>query len=448
MPRKLVCVFGTEFYRDHARLLAKYMVYNKKEQLVYYAGCDVPLAVETPPPKSSGFMGFLKRKSSVAQKESPPPYTQALSDTYGFLSKHYQPEDEIILFPITGLEEDWTVLCAAARALVEHLEAGTEPPRVAANPDPAIDKDRDIFGDRPQVESPNNILGKRIESRLAIVYRSTEPVTEINNLLLQEFPLSVKQIFTFSWSSGRENYCNTFRDSAGQVTSREVCYFKDIQWHVPVVANATMSFIAYQHTHTKAWRSVKPSTPRTLTSLPAPLIPECPPSPVIVSPTAPRKLGFTFRFGRKQTSNPRSSSLPNPRTSRRSSTLMSGYTTARRSATLMSGFTTSAFNTPVSTPPFTPTSASPFISSSDSGPTPSPAGSSNTSTNTTQSLHGSTDLTHSSRTSIDTTYPALKEAYISLPGMTKHQVWTYPAFRDLEGNYALPERVVWRSSRE
>ncbi|CAE6433365.1 unnamed protein product [Rhizoctonia solani] len=449
MPRKLVCVFGTEFYRDHAnsRLLIKYMVCNKYKQLVHYAWSDVPLSVESAPPKSSGFKRLLRRRTKTVQKVSPPLYTQAVSDTYGFLSENYQPGDEVILFPVTGLEEDWIVLRAAARVLIEHLEAGTEPARVAPAPDPATDKDREIFGDRPKAEPPNHILGKRIESSLAVVYRATDSVTEINNFLLQEFPLSVKQIFTFNWSTGRENYCNTFRDDVGQVTSREVCYFKDIQWHIPVVTNATMGFIDYQRVHTKAWESVRHSTPRTLISLPAPLIPERPP-PVTASPITPRKLSFAISFGRKQNSAPRSSTLPNLRTARRSSTLMSGYTTGRRSDTLMSGFTTNPLATPISSPPVTPNSASPFIPSPHSGLTSHLSGSPHTSTNITQSPRGSADSTHSSRISIDTTHPPLREAYNSLPGMTKHQVWTYPAFRDAEGNYALPERVVWRSLRE
>ncbi|KEP48001.1 hypothetical protein V565_136950 [Rhizoctonia solani 123E] len=435
MPKKLVCVFGSEFYNDHARLLASYMVRNGTEQSVLLAHTEVPFTEESEPPKPAGIKGKFQRKPPIVKKvPTLPPYTKAVSDTYAFLNERYQPNDEIILFAVTGTPYDWPVLRAATRVLAEYLGAGTEPPTVALNPDSTVDgeSENDIFGDRLLKEPPKNLPGKRIESSVAIVYSSTQPITEINNALLDEFPLSVKHILSFNWAVGHENYCNTFRDDAGQVTSREVCYFKNIQWHIPVVVNATMSFIDYQPEHIDAWRTVKPSTPRTLTSLPTPLTPERPPSPTIASPVSPRKSRLSLIFGSKQKSSSRSSTLPSLRTGQRSDTLMSGYTTTRRSETLLSNSFAPLASSPL---PITPTSVSPF------SPTDSAS-------DLIRSPRTSTVLTQSSYNSIDSNYPTLREAYISLPGMTKHQVWTYPAFGTTKDNYALPERVVWRSSRE
>ncbi|CAE7190194.1 unnamed protein product [Rhizoctonia solani] len=239
MPRRLVCLFGSEFYHDHARLLqAEYMVRDKTKQLVTLVRAEVPLSVETKPAKPTGIKGMLQRKSTIAQKEPPPPpYTKAVSDAYGFINEHYQPGDEIILFAVTGTQYDWPVLRAAVQVLAEHLGAGTEPTRVAPDLDPkqVTDEERDVFDDRPPKEVPKNILAKKIESSVAILYSSPSSLTEINNALLEEFPLSAKHIFSFNWAAGRENYCNSFRDDTGMLTSREVGYFKNIQWHIPVV---------------------------------------------------------------------------------------------------------------------------------------------------------------------------------------------------------------------
>ncbi|CUA73144.1 hypothetical protein RSOLAG22IIIB_10583 [Rhizoctonia solani] len=438
MPKKLVCVFGSDFYNDHAdsRLLNEYMVRNGTDQSTHFVQTKTPLLDEPAPAKATGIKGRFQRKRSVTNKAPTlPPYTQAVSDAYTFLNEQYQPDVEIILFAVTGTSHDWPVLRAATRVLAEHLEAGTVPPRLAQDTASTVDRERDEFGDRPLKEPPSNILGKKIESSVAIVYRSTSPITEINNALLEEFPLSVKSIFSFNWAVGHENYCHTFRDEAGQITSREVGYFKNIQWHIPVVINSTMNFIHYKPKETDAWRTIKRVTPRTLTSLPTPLIPECPPSPITTSPPPPRKSRFTLRFGSKQKSESRSSTLPSIRSTQRSSTLMSGYTTTRRSDTLMSGYSTNSFGPRVSSPPPTiPNSASSFTSTSTSDMTRSP--------------RTSTVLTESSCASNDSSGPSLREAYISLPGMTKHQVWAYPAFLTTRDNYALPERVIWRSSRE
>ncbi|KAL5637650.1 hypothetical protein ACGC1H_002055 [Rhizoctonia solani] len=431
MPKKLVCVFGSEFYNDHARLLTSYMVRNGAEQSVLLVRAEIPFTEDSEPPKPVGIKGRLQRKPPIVKKAPTlPPYTKAVSDAYAFLNERYQPNDEIILFAVTGTPYDWPVLRAATRVLAEHLEAGTEPPRVAPNSDPTVDRENDIFGDQLPKEPSKNLQGKKIESSVAIVYSSTQPITEINNALLDEFPLSVKHVLSFNWAVGHENYCDTFRDDAGQVTSREVCYFKNIQWHIPVVTNATMSFINYQLEHTAAWRKVRPSTPRTLTSLPTPLIPECPPSPTIASPVSSRKLRLASIFGSKQKSSSRSSTLPSLHIAQRTNTLMSGYTTSRRSDTL-SSFSTNSFAPLVSSPPLIP-----------------PASTSDSTSDLIRSPRAFTAFSQSSCSSIDSSYPTLREAYTSLPGMTKHQVWTYPAFGTTKDNYALPERVVWRSSRE
>ncbi|KDN44033.1 hypothetical protein RSAG8_05765, partial [Rhizoctonia solani AG-8 WAC10335] len=329
------------------------MVRNGAEQSVLFVQAETPLPDEPEPPKPTRIKDRLQRKPPVVKKApTPPPYTKAVSIAYGFLNERYQPDDEIILFAVTGTTYDWPVLRTATRVLAEHLGEGTEPPRVALNPDSEVASDRDIFGDRLLKEPPKNMLGKRIETSVTIIYSLTSPITEINNALLEEFPLSVKHIFSFNWAVGHENYCNTFRDDAGQVTSREVCYFKNIQWHIPVVVNATTGFIHYLPKHTNAWRTIGPSTPRTLISLPTPLVPECPPSPTISSPPSPRKPArrFTLRFGSKQKSASRGSTLPSVRTAQRSNTLMSGYTTTQRSNTLMSGFTTNSLTPLVSIP--------------------------------------------------------------------------------------------------
>ncbi|CAE6455295.1 unnamed protein product [Rhizoctonia solani] len=444
MPKKLVCIFGSEFYSDHAdsQLFREYMVRNGTEQSVLFVQAETPLPDEPEPPKPTRIKDRLQRKPPVVKKApTPPPYTKAVSIAYGFLNERYQPDDEIILFAVTGTTYDWPVLRIATRVLAEHLGEGTEPPRVALNPDSEVASDRDIFGDRLLKEPPKNMLGKRIETyvRIRILDLYADLFFQFSNDHM--FPLSVKHIFSFNWAVGHENYCNTFRDDAGQVTSREVCYFKNIQWHIPVVVNATTGFIHYLPKHTNAWRTIGPSTPRTLISLPTPLVPECLPSPTISSPPSPRKPArrFTLRFRSKQKSGSRGSTLPSVRTAQRSNTLMSGYTTTQRSNTLMSGFTTNSLTPLVSSPPpMTPTSDSPFSPTSNSG----------SSSELVRSPRASTALTQSSYTSVDSSYPALREAYISLPGMTKHQVWTYPAFGTMKDNYALPERVIWRSSRE
>ncbi|KAG8726639.1 hypothetical protein FRC11_014760, partial [Ceratobasidium sp. 423] len=322
MPRKLVCVIGSDFYNDQAdsRLVANQMVQNPSEQLVCLVSAEIPLPDQPAPP--TGFMGIIRPPAL-------PPYTKAVSDAYGFLSKQYQPGDEIVSLVMTGVAQDWAVLPSVARVLAEHLGAGTEPLRVAPDSDPAEDAERDLFGDRPNEEPPNNLLGKRVESSVAIVYRSQNPISETNNFLLEEFPLSVTQVFSFNWATDLENYCNTIRDDKGQVISREVCYFNTMQWHIPAVTNSTMSFIRYSPKHTDHWKYLKPSPTRTLTSLPAPLISEHPPVIDSPPPTPPPKWGFSVKFGRKSRSTTRSTTIASARTVQRSDTLMSGFTTTR-----------------------------------------------------------------------------------------------------------------------
>ncbi|CAE6473745.1 unnamed protein product [Rhizoctonia solani] len=416
MPRKLVCVFGSEFYSDHAesRLLAQQMVRNPTEQLLRFEQAETPLP--TTSPKPIGIKGILGLKSSSNKASPPPPYTKAVSGAYGFLSKWYQPEDEIILMAVTGHSEEWAVLYAAVKVLAEHLEAGTEPIRVETDPDPAIEKERDVFNDRPQDEPPNPLLGITIESTVALTYRSSQSLSEINNRLLEDLPLSVKHIFSFNWATGKENYCDTYRDAMGQIISREASYFKEMNWHIPMLTNSTMSFIRYQSDHTRAWRFINPTVHRTLASLPAPLIPDFPSSP-LSTPTQSlptrSKSWFPKPFTKKSKLASRRRTVPTVPTTR-SSTLASGFITA-----------SSGSSTPTTTTSF----------SSPSSPR--------------SSLLSSSDLTHSSRTSIDSgTCPTLREAYIQLPGMTRHQAWAYPAFGGHKDDYQLPERVVWRSSRE
>ncbi|QRW23723.1 polysaccharide lyase family 8 protein [Rhizoctonia solani] len=420
MPRKLVCVFGSEFYSEHAVLLRKQMVYDPKRQLHHFEKAEAIVPVQSTS-KSTGIMGMLPRKSSGGNKAlALPPYAKAVSGAYEFLTKWYQPGDEIILVAVTGKHEEWVVLRAATKTLAEHLGAGTEPVRVESSPDPAVERDRDIFGDRPRDEPPNFLLGSKIESTVAITYnadRSLFDMSETNNLLLEEFPLTVTHLFSFNWATGKETYCDTYRDSMGQITSREVCYFKEMSWHFPALANSTMRFIHYEPEHTRAWNSIRATYYKTLASLPAPLLPSlpCSPSDTPIQPLPTRsKSWFPRPFNKKSKLASRRSTAPTVRPSGRSETLMSGFTT------------NPSFS------PFTPTSTTPF--SSPSSPR-------------SGSLSFS-DMTHSSRTSIDSGYcPTLEEAYTQLPGMTRHEVWTYPAFETHKSDYHLPKRVVWRSSK-
>ncbi|CEL54431.1 hypothetical protein RSOLAG1IB_11678 [Rhizoctonia solani AG-1 IB] len=415
MPRKLVCVFASEYYSVYARNLASQMVNNKTEQCVHFAQAEAPLPTSSSKP--TGVRGIMSRKSSGANKAlTPPPYAKVLSGAYGFLAELYQPGDEIILAAVTGHPEEWALLLGATKVLAQHLEAGTEPIRVAQDLDPAVERERDIFNDIPKEEPPNPLLGISIESTVALTYCSQRQVNEINNLLLEEFPLSVKHIFSFNWATGYENYCDTYRDAMGQILKREVSYFIEMNWHVPVVVNATMNFIRYHPRETAAWRFITHTSHRTLTSLPVPLIPEtfssAPDTPTKASPTRSNSW-FARAFTKKSKRASRSRTVPMTVTAARSNTYMSGFVT-----------TSSGTFSPTSTPPFTPSSPR-------------------------SSSLSSSDLTRSSRTSIDSgSCPTLREAYIQLPGMTKHEVWTFPVFRERKDNYHLPERVVWRSSRE
>ncbi|GAB1528318.1 hypothetical protein RhiTH_011512 [Rhizoctonia solani] len=179
MPRKLVCVFGSEFYSEHAVLLRKQMVYDPKRQLHHFEKAEAIVPVQSTS-KSTGIMGMLPRKSSGGNKAlALPPYAKAVSGAYEFLTKWYQPGDEIILVAVTGKHEEWVVLRAATKTLAEHLGAGTEPVRVESSPDPAVERDRDIFGDRPRDEPPNFLLGNNAD-------RSLFDMSETNNLLLEE----------------------------------------------------------------------------------------------------------------------------------------------------------------------------------------------------------------------------------------------------------------------
>ncbi|CAE6536090.1 unnamed protein product [Rhizoctonia solani] len=99
MPRKLVCVFGSNFYHDHAesRLLVSQMVRNQSEQMVHLVQIEIPI---TEKPASSNSAGIslkrMMRRKPVSLKESSSlPYTKPVSDAYGALSKCYQSGDKI-----------------------------------------------------------------------------------------------------------------------------------------------------------------------------------------------------------------------------------------------------------------------------------------------------------------------------------------------------------------
>ncbi|CAE6490184.1 unnamed protein product [Rhizoctonia solani] len=148
------------------------------------------------------------------KKEKKSQIDEPVAGAYTFVSRNYEPGNQVILIVDTILPRDEATLLEAAVILAGHLNNGTRPRH-------PLETEPSTGSNAP--ERPIPIHGVIVDGSY-----TPESISQLSDQLKSRFPRGVEHIVCFR---KEHNYsCSTISNPHGHIIAREMCFYSDGLW--------------------------------------------------------------------------------------------------------------------------------------------------------------------------------------------------------------------------